>query len=147
MTSVSGEVASPGGITGIGTVFAINHNADNTLITLRYALKDADIQLAEEPFESGGAKFARGSFIIRGVASGDLDKVTRELGLQARALEAVPSVKMHRPVRLASRFSISGRARRRKDGGGRRSISTRSRTTTSIRRRFGTPPIFARSTT
>ena len=35
-------------------VFAINHNADNALITLRYRLKDADIQIAEEPFEAGG---------------------------------------------------------------------------------------------
>jgi Zinc carboxypeptidase len=100
MTPVSGEVTAPGGITGVGTVFAINHNADNALITLRYALKDADIQLAEEPFESGGAKFSRGSFVIRRVESADLDKVTRELGLQARALEVVPSVKMHR-ARLA----------------------------------------------
>ena len=38
------------------TVFAINHNADNALITLRYKLKDADIQIAEEPFEAGGAE-------------------------------------------------------------------------------------------
>jgi hypothetical protein len=100
MTSVTGAVTSAGGISGIGTVFAINHNADNALITLRYALRDADIQFAEEPFESGGVKFARGAFIIRGVSSTDLDKVTRELGLQARALESVPSVKLH-PARTA----------------------------------------------
>ena len=100
MTSVTGDVTSAGGISGTGTVFAINHNADNALITLRYTLKDADIQLAEEPFESGGAKFSRGTFIIRGVSSTDLDKATRELGLQTRALESVPSVKMH-PARTA----------------------------------------------
>jgi len=100
VTTVTGDVAAPGGISGMGPVFAINHNADNALITLRYMLKDADIQLAEEPFESNGAKFSTGAFIIRGVASADLDKVTRELGLQARALEAAPSVKMH-PARAA----------------------------------------------
>src|SRR6185436_1083645 len=63
MTSVTADVTSAGGISGIGTVFAVNHNADNALITLRYMLKDADIQLAEEPFESGGAKFSRGTLI------------------------------------------------------------------------------------
>jgi len=100
VTPVSGEVTAPGGITGVGTVFAINHNADNSLATLRYALKDADIQLAEEPFESAGAKFSRGSFIIRGVAAADLDQASRDLGVKAYALEAAPSVKLH-PARAA----------------------------------------------
>ncbi len=85
---------------GQGSVFAINHNADNALISLRYRLKDADIQIAEEPFEAAGQKFARGSFVIQGVAQADLDKVTSELGLQAHALAAAPSVKTH-PARAA----------------------------------------------
>jgi hypothetical protein len=55
MEPVSGDVKAPGGITGSGSVFAINHNADNALITLRYALKEADIQVAEESFDAGGA--------------------------------------------------------------------------------------------
>jgi len=100
MTPVTGEVKAPGGITGQGSVYAINHNADNALVTLRYALKDADIQLAEEPFESGGAKFNRGTFLIRGVSASDLDRVTRDLGVQARGLDAAPTVKTH-PARAA----------------------------------------------
>jgi uncharacterized membrane protein YgcG len=84
-------------------VFAINHNADNSLVTLRYKMKDADIQLAEEPFESNGTKFNRGSFIIRGVAQADLDRVTTELGLKAYGLAAAPAVKTHaaRAARVA----------------------------------------------
>jgi len=100
MELVKGEVRAPGGATGEGTVFAINHNADNALITLRYRLKDADIQMAEEPFESGGTKFNRGSFIIKGVAQADLAKVAADLGLKAYALAAEPSVKIH-PARAA----------------------------------------------
>jgi hypothetical protein len=100
ITPVTGDIKTPGGITGQGNVYAINHNADNTLVSLRYALKDADIQLAEEPFESGGAKFNRGAFLIRGVSAADLDRVTRDLGLQARALESAPTVKVH-PARAA----------------------------------------------
>jgi hypothetical protein len=100
MEPVKGEVQAPSGVSGQGTVYAINHNADNSLITLRYRLKDADIQMAEEPFESGGIKFNRGSFIIRGMAQADLDKEARDLGLKAYALAEAPSVKTH-PARAA----------------------------------------------
>ena len=97
---VKGEVKAPGGVTGQGTTFAVNHNADNALITLRYRLKDADIQLAEEPFEADGQKFSRGTFLIKGVGQADLDKLMGELGLKAHALSAAPSVKTH-PARAA----------------------------------------------
>ena len=100
MDAVKGEVKAPSGVAGTGSVFAINHNADNALATLRYKLKDADIQIAEEPFDAGGAKFNRGSFVIKGVPQADLDKVLGEIGLKAQALAAAPSVKMH-PARAA----------------------------------------------
>jgi Zinc carboxypeptidase len=98
--AVKGDVKAPSGITGAGTVFVINHNADNALITLRYKLKDCDIQIAEEPFDARGAKFNRGSFILKGVTQAELDKAVGELGLKAVALDAAPSVKMH-PARAA----------------------------------------------
>ncbi|MEO8451827.1 MAG: M14 family zinc carboxypeptidase [Gemmatimonadota bacterium] len=100
MERVSGEIKAPGGISGSGPVVAINHNADNALATLRYRLKDADFQVAEEPFEAGGKKFNRGSFLIRNVAFGDLDRAAKELGLSGTALAAAPSVKTH-PARAA----------------------------------------------
>ena len=100
MELVTGDIKPPSGASGTGTVFAINHNADNALITLRYKLKDADIQVAEEPFDSGGAKFNRGSFVIKGVPQADLDRTSTELGLKAIGLAAAPSVKMH-PARAA----------------------------------------------
>ena len=99
--AVKGEVKAPAGVTGTGTVFAINHNADNALITLRYKLKDADIQIAEEPFDARGTKFNRGSFVIAKVAQADLEKAVAELGLKAVALDGTaPSVKTH-PARAA----------------------------------------------
>ena len=100
MELVKGEVKAPFGIVGQGTMFAINHNGDDALITLRYRLKSADIQMVEEPFESNGTKFNRGTFIIQGVSQADLDKTTTELGLKAYALASAPSVKMH-PARAA----------------------------------------------
>ncbi len=100
MATVSGEVRAPGGISGSGAVVAINHNGDNALATLRYKLKDADIQAAEEPFEAAGHKFNRGSFLIRGVATAELDRLSKELGLAGYALAAAPTVKTH-PLRAA----------------------------------------------
>ena len=95
METVSGEIKAPGGVAGSGTVFAIDHNADNALATLRYRLRDADIQIAEQPFDAAGHKFGRGSFIVRRVSAGDLDKASTELGLRVYALVAAPSVATH----------------------------------------------------
>jgi hypothetical protein len=101
MERVTGEIKAPGGVTGSGSVFVINHNGDNALATLRYKIgSSADIQSAEEPFEADGRKFNRGSFVIRNVAQGDLDRLTRELGVPAYATSAAPNVKLH-PARAA----------------------------------------------
>jgi hypothetical protein len=100
MEPVKGDVRAPSGVSGAGSVFAVNHNGDNALITLRYKMKDADIQVAEEPFESGGTKFNRGTFVIKGVSQADLDKAANDLGLKVFALGTAPSVKTH-PARAA----------------------------------------------
>ena len=103
MEPVKADISPPCGVIGTGTTFAISHNADNALISLRYALHDADIQIAEEPFESNGTKFTRGSFVITKVAQDELDRVVKELGLKAHAIASAPSVKMHaaRAARVA----------------------------------------------
>ena len=49
---------------------------------MRYKLKDADIQMAEEPFEAA-AEVQRGTFIIKNVSQADLDKTSTDLGLKA----------------------------------------------------------------
>ena len=98
MERVTGSVQSPGGIVNAGAVFLINHNADNALVTLRYRLKDFEMDAAEEPFEAGGRKFNRGSFIIRKGNGDDLRRVANELGIQVCAVADAPSVKTH-PIR------------------------------------------------
>jgi uncharacterized membrane protein YgcG len=110
MQRVTGTITAAGGVAGSGSVFAINANGDNAIATLRYKLKDADFQSAEEAFDAGGAHFSRGSFVIHNVASGDLDKLTKELGLKVTALAAAPSVKMHavRAARVAILHTWSG---------------------------------------
>src|SRR5213593_4149611 len=41
MEKVNGEVRSPGGVSGTGSTYLVNANADNSLITLRYRLRRA----------------------------------------------------------------------------------------------------------
>src|SRR5262249_37100503 len=100
MDRVTGEVRSPGTINGTGAVFLINHNADNTLATLRYRLKEMAIEAAEEPFDFAGRKFNRGSFIIKNASPDALRRAAEELGIQVYAVADAPSVKTH-PVRTA----------------------------------------------
>jgi Zinc carboxypeptidase len=97
------EIRAPAGVSGEGTIFAINNNAEPTLATLRYKLHDASIEAAEEPFESGGKKFNRGTFLLRNVSRSQLNDAISALGLQAAPISAMPSVKTHavRAARIA----------------------------------------------
>jgi hypothetical protein len=99
MERVTG-IHAPGGVKGDGAVFAIYNAAEPALATLRYKLKDAGMEAAEEPFEGGGKKFNRGSLIIRNASHADLDRAANDLGLQVIALAAAPGVKTH-PIRAA----------------------------------------------
>ncbi len=100
MERVNGDVRSASGLSGSGSIYVVNYNADNNLITLRYRLRKAAFDAAEEPFEAGGQKFNRGSFIIRNVSADELTKVTSDLGIRALAVETAPAVKTH-PVKAA----------------------------------------------
>jgi hypothetical protein len=95
MERVSGEVKASGGISGTGSVFLINHNADNTLATFRYQLKDTPVEVAEEPFEAAGKKFNRGTFIIKNGPRPAIQQAATDLGLQVFAVEMAPTVKTH----------------------------------------------------
>ncbi|HLV96192.1 MAG TPA: M14 family zinc carboxypeptidase [Candidatus Acidoferrales bacterium] len=94
------EIKAGGGVNGSGAVFIISNNADTSLATLRYQMKDASIDAAEEPFDAAGQKFSRGSFIIKDANATDVQKAAEQLGLQAYAVASEPSVKTH-PVRAA----------------------------------------------
>src|SRR5690242_1625381 len=96
MDRVTNEIRSTGGINGsASTIYLVNHNADNALVTFRYRLKDVEMEAAEEPFEAAGKKFNRGSFIIRRAQAADVRRVSEELGVPVYAVESAPSVKTH----------------------------------------------------
>jgi hypothetical protein len=103
MNRVNGEIRAPGSVTGAGSIYLVNHNADNALVTLRYQLKDASVEVAEEPFAAAGEKFNRGSFIIRKASADDLNRAGAALGIQIYAVADAPTVKTHavKPARVA----------------------------------------------
>ncbi|HEX8161149.1 MAG TPA: hypothetical protein VF538_04715, partial [Pyrinomonadaceae bacterium] len=85
---------------GGGSFFVVNHNTDNTLMTLRYRLRDARMSVAESDFKVGSQSFNAGSFVVR--AEGNppdlksrLQSAVEELGLTAYAFDQAPAVKTH----------------------------------------------------
>jgi len=95
MERVAGTVAAPGGVKGEGALVAVNQTAESGLATLRFVLKNASFEAAEEPFEAVGRKFARGSLLIRGADREELQRTASELGLTVTALPAAPKVPVH----------------------------------------------------
>ena len=101
MEPVKGDVKAPSGVTGTGTVFAINHNADNALITLRYKLEGR-----RHPGRRGAVRGRRHEVrprLVRhqGRVAGAISTRRRTSSASRRiALAAAPSVKTH-PARAA----------------------------------------------
>jgi hypothetical protein len=101
---VNTAIRVTGSISGSGAATIIEHNGEIALATLRYRLKNVSIAAAEQPFESAGRKFARGSFIITNTTPDEVSAAVREVGLKAVSVASVPAVKTH-PVR-APRIAI-----------------------------------------
>jgi hypothetical protein len=94
------DVRAPSAIVGAGSIYAINNDADPSLLAFRYRLKNAAFDVAEEPFEAAGRKFNRGSFIVKNASEADVKAAATELGIAPYALASAPSVKTH-PSKVA----------------------------------------------
>jgi hypothetical protein len=93
---VSGSISA----SAAPVAYVINHNAENSLMTLRYKLKDLKIEAAEEAFEAAGQKFNAGSFIIKAADNpGDLKQTlsgpVADSGLKAIGIDKLPQIKTH----------------------------------------------------
>ncbi|MEK7408386.1 MAG: M14 family zinc carboxypeptidase [Acidobacteriota bacterium] len=102
MTLLTAPARVEGKILGSASTAAylINHNAENTLATLRFRLRNVKMQAAEEAFEAGGVKFKAGSFIIKteqnpGDLRARLEKEAGELGLTVHGAADLPKVAAH----------------------------------------------------
>jgi len=111
MVLLTGDAKVRGKIAGSASTagFIINHNADNTLATLRYKLKDLKMNAAEDSFKIGDQQFNPGSFIIKSDGNTAdlrqrLEAAVTDLGLTAVAVDKLPEVKTHEIV--AARIAI-----------------------------------------
>ena len=75
--------------------YAIPDHGSPNLITLRYALKDIPVQIAETVFTAGGKTIPAGSFIIPAASLSKLKPLAADLGLDVVALTAKPAVPLH----------------------------------------------------
>ncbi|MBP7571205.1 MAG: hypothetical protein KBA95_14185, partial [Acidobacteria bacterium] len=94
-TLLTADVRPEGGISGSGRVLIVEHNADNALVTFRFALPAVRMLAAEAPFEAAGRKFEAGAFLVPDADPAVVLPVLKELGLTAHAVAAAPEVKTH----------------------------------------------------
>ncbi len=82
-----------GAVKGDGPLLAVLHNGANSLVTLRYRLKDLKFEAIEQPFKAGDTELPAGSLLVESSprVKGEIEK----LGLQATALAQAPNVAKH----------------------------------------------------
>jgi hypothetical protein len=93
------EVPHPKGhITGNGPVYLLKDTGQESFLAARYRLSSFDIQIAEHEFESGGARFPAGSWIIptQPGLHDSIASTAEELGLDFTEVASVPEVPRHK---------------------------------------------------
>ncbi len=78
-----------------GSTYALNNTGQIGLAALVYALKGADISVAEAAFDGDSRHFVPGSIIVKQADAGHLNTALRDLDLKAYPLSSAPSVRMH----------------------------------------------------
>jgi hypothetical protein len=97
MSPVAAPLPVHGGVAGSGPVFVVAQHGDDAMFRLRYALGNATVEAAAEPFKAAGHDYPRGSWLVRGIAKDDFERAAGEAGVTVDALAAAPKVTL-RPV-------------------------------------------------
>ena len=97
MSRVESPVRSRGGVKGSGPAFVIAQRGDDAMMTLRYALGDAQVEAAAEPFKAEGREYGRGAWVVRGIKKDAIEQAAAAAGVAVEALDAMPKVSL-RPV-------------------------------------------------
>jgi hypothetical protein len=82
-----------GTVKGDGPWLAVLHNGANSMVTLRYRLKDLKVEAIEQPFKTGDTELPAGSLVVQ--SSARVKSEITKLGLQAVALAEAPAVARH----------------------------------------------------
>jgi hypothetical protein len=91
MSKVEAPVRRSGGVTGSGPMFVVAQHGDDAMFSLRYALGDAKVEAAAEPFRAAGRDYPRGTWLVQGIAKDALDRATSEAGVTVEAMAAMPA--------------------------------------------------------
>ncbi len=104
MAALAEPASAPSGVAGTGAFFLVPHRGADAMLPLRYALEsepgppgDLRVEAATAPFHALARDFARGSWIVSGIARERVDAIARRLGVAVVAAEARPAVAT-RPV-------------------------------------------------
>ncbi|HEX3553522.1 MAG TPA: M14 family zinc carboxypeptidase [Thermoanaerobaculia bacterium] len=97
MSRVEAPVRGHGGVTGSGPVFVVAQRGDDAMLTLRYALGDAKVEAAAEPFKAAGRDYPRGTWLVSGIAKDAFDHAAAAAGVAVDAV-AAPANVATRPV-------------------------------------------------
>jgi Zinc carboxypeptidase len=91
------EYDPEGTVTGArsAAVYAVADHGSPNMVTLRYALKDAAVEIAEKPFTAEGKSFAAGTFLVSASAGNTLKPAAEKLGLDVVGLAKRPDVAAH----------------------------------------------------
>lgn len=97
MSRVEAPVRSRGGVTGSGPVLVVAQRGDDSMLGLRYALGDATVEAAAEPFKAAGHAYPRGTWLVRGIGKDALsafDNTAKEAGVAIDTIAAatVPKI-------------------------------------------------------
>jgi len=76
-------------------LYAVPDHGSPNMVTLRYGLKGAPVQIAEKSFKVGSDSFGAGTFIVPASASDTLKPLAAKLGLDVVGLSATPQVEAH----------------------------------------------------
>ena len=76
-------------------IYAIPDHGSPNLATLRYALKNVAIKVAEKPFKVDNTSFPAGTFLIPASAASTMKPLAEQLGLDVIGLAASPQVATH----------------------------------------------------
>ncbi|HUB19964.1 MAG TPA: M14 family zinc carboxypeptidase, partial [Acidobacteriaceae bacterium] len=95
MEAVSDPGAPSGSLSGSGDVVAVDNTGSISLLELRYALKEANISIADQAFDADGKRFGAGSLILQNAGADVVKTAIRDADVEAVGLSAAPSVAMH----------------------------------------------------
>ena len=95
MTPLDDPSTLAGKVSGSGAVLAMANTGQVSLLSLAYKLKGATIQVAEKAFDADGKHFGVGSLVISNAGDHNVDKILKDLSLDASRLDAAPSVPVH----------------------------------------------------